>query len=62
MINLDLLFEAGSKAGLTDMEVYVVKNDNFSCKVFEQNVDSYSVSKTQGLSFRGVYEDRKSVV
>ena len=22
MINLDLLFEAGSKAGLTDMEVY----------------------------------------
>lgn len=58
MINLDLLFEAGSKAGLTDMEVYVVKNDNFSCKVFEQNVDSYSVSKTQGLSFRGVYEGK----
>ena len=40
------------------MEIYLVKNDNFSCKVFEQNVDSYSVSKTQGLSFRGVYEGK----
>lgn len=58
MIHFDLLFEAGKQAGLTDMEVYVVKNDHFSCKVFEQNVDSYSISKTQGLSFRGVYEGK----
>lgn len=58
MMNFDLLFETGLKAGLTDMEIYLVKNDNFSCKVFEQNVDSYSVSKTQGLSFRGVYEGK----
>ena len=58
MLNFDLLFETGLKAGLTDMEIYLVKNDNFSCKVFEQNVDSYSVSKTQGLSFRGVYEGK----
>ncbi len=56
MINIDLLFKAGYEAGLTDMEVYLVKNDNFSCKVFEQNVDAYSVSKTQGLSFRGIYQ------
>ena len=58
MINFNLLFKAGYDAGLMDMEVYVVKNDNFSCKVFEQNVDAYSVSKTQGLSFRGVYEGK----
>ncbi|MBQ1786418.1 MAG: TldD/PmbA family protein, partial [Turicibacter sp.] len=58
MMNFDLLFETGLKSGLTDMEIYLVKNDNFSCKVFEQNVDSYSVSKTQGLSFRGVYEGK----
>lgn len=56
MINIDLLFKAGYEAGLTDMEVYLVKNDNFSCKVFEQNIDVYSVSKTQGLSFRGIYQ------
>ena len=58
MINFNTLFEAGHAAGLTDMEIYVVKNDNFSCKVFEQNVDSYSVSVTQGLSFRGLYEGK----
>ena len=58
MINSNTLFEAGHAAGLTDMEIYVVKNDNFSCKVFEQNVDSYSVSVTQGLSFRGLYEGK----
>ncbi len=58
MINFDNLFAAGYEAGLTDMEVYVVKNNKFSCKVFEQNVDSYSVSVTQGLSFRGVYEGK----
>lgn len=58
MINFKTLFEAGYASGLTDMEVYVVKNDHFSCKVFEQNVDSYSVSVTQGLSFRGVYEGK----
>lgn len=58
MINFEMLFEAGRQAGLTDMEVYVVKSDNFSCKVFEQNVDSYSISVTQGLSFRAIYEGK----
>ena len=42
MINFDLLFDEGKKAGLTDMQVYVVKNDQFSCKDFIQNVDAYS--------------------
>ncbi|MDE5977526.1 MAG: TldD/PmbA family protein [Turicibacter sp.] len=58
MINFDLLFEMGTQAGLIDMEVYLVKNDNFSCKVFEGAVDAYSVSKTQGLSFRGIYNGK----
>ncbi len=58
MINFELLFEAGRQAGLSDMEVYVVKSDRFSCKVFEQNVDSYSISVTQGLSFRAVYNGK----
>ena len=58
MINFEMLFEAGHQAGLTDMEVYVVKSDSFSCKVFEQNVDSYSISVTQGLSFRAIYEGK----
>jgi len=58
MLNLELLFKAGNEAGLTDMEVYLVQDENFSCKVFEQVVDSYSVSVTEGLSFRGLYQGK----
>ena len=56
MINLDLLFEAGSKE-LNRYGSLCIKMITFH--VFEQNVDSYSVSKTQGLSFRGVYEGKR---
>ena len=58
MINLKSLFDAGFHAGLTEMEVYLVEDENFSCKVFEQDVDSYSLSVTRGLSFRGLYEGK----
>ena len=58
MIDLKLLFEAGRKAGLSEMEVYLVEDESFSCKVFKQMVDSYSVSVTRGLSFRGLYQGK----
>ncbi|HAX72159.1 MAG TPA: TldD/PmbA family protein [Firmicutes bacterium] len=58
MLNIDLLFEQGRASNLTDMEVYVSVSNSFSCKVFEQAVDSYSVSRTQGISFRGIYEGK----
>ena len=58
MINLKSLFDAGFAAGLTEMEVYLVEDESFSCKVFEQVVDSYSLSVTRGLSFRGLFEGK----
>jgi len=58
MLDFNLLFEKGRQAGLTDMEVYFVEDENFSCKVFEQEVDAYSVSATRGLSFRGIYNEK----
>ena len=58
MMNLELLFEKGTAAGLTDMEAFAVQDETFSCKVFEQEVDTYAVAATQGLSFRGVYQGR----
>ena len=57
-MNTTSLFTAGKQAGLTDMEVYFTRSDNFSCKVFEGNVDSYAVSQTQGLSIRGLFEGK----
>ena len=57
-MNFERLFEMGQQAGLSDMEVYLVEDENFSCKVFEQEVDSYSVSTTKGLSLRGIYQGK----
>lgn len=58
MLDFNLLFEKGRQAGLEEMEVYFVDSENFSCKVFEQEVDAYSVSATKGLSFRGLYNGK----
>ena len=58
MLNFDLLFEKGRQAGLVDMEAYFVEDESFSCKVFEGEVDAYSVSTTRGLSFRGIYNQQ----
>ncbi len=49
------LFQEGLAAGLTDMEVYQQTNGEFEVKVFEQELDSYTVSQSGGLSFRGKY-------
>jgi len=57
-MNFKKLFESASQAGITDMEVYLVEDENFSCKVFEQEIDSYSVSTTKGLSLRGLYQGK----
>jgi len=57
-MNFKKLFEAGHQAGITDMELYLVEDENFTCRVFEQEIDSYSVSTTKGLSLRGLYQDK----
>jgi len=58
MLDYNLLFEKGRQSGLTDMEVYVVEDETFSCKVFEGEVDAYSVAATRSLSFRGLYNEK----
>lgn len=62
MIDFQKLFTAGKEAGLTEMEVYLVENESFSCEVFEQVVDSYSVSSTRGLSLRALYQDKMGYI
>ena len=58
MLDFKPLFEKGQALGLTDMEVYFVEDENFSCKVFEGEVDSYAVSATRGVSFRGILDGK----
>lgn len=55
---IEKLFEEGKKQGLDDMEVYYGGGSSLSLKVFEKELDGYSLSESEGLSFRGVYKGK----
>lgn len=53
-----ILFEKGKIAGLSDMEVYIQGGKEFDIKIFKGEIDKYSISSEEGLSFRGVYNGK----
>lgn len=52
------IFEKGTLAGLKDMEVYYSAGSSLSLKVFEKELDGYSLSESEGLSLRGMYNGK----
>ena len=50
---VDALFARGKELGFTDMEVYQQTGSDFAIRIFQQEVDDYSVSTSGGLGFRG---------
>lgn len=52
------LFQQGKKKGFSDMEVYMDSGEEFQVKVFDGEVDSYTISEGRGLSFRGLYNGK----
>lgn len=52
------VMEYGKSRGFTDMEVYYSAGSNLSIKVFEQKIDNYSLSQSEGVSFRGLYKGK----
>ncbi|HOD92959.1 MAG TPA: TldD/PmbA family protein [Clostridia bacterium] len=52
------LFEQGKKMGFTDMEILTNENESFEVKIYEQQIDSYKVTDSKGMGFRGVYENK----
>lgn len=55
---IEKLFEEGRKQGLSDMEVFYGRGSSLSLKVFEKQLDGYSLSESEGLSFRGIYKGK----
>lgn len=51
---IEKIFAKGREFGLVDMEVFISKNSDFNIRVFNKEIDNYSVSDGEGLSFRGV--------
>lgn len=55
---IDKLFAEGKKQGMKDMEAYYGGGSSLNLKVFEKELDGYSLSESEGLSFRGVYNGK----
>ncbi|MFA5522876.1 MAG: TldD/PmbA family protein [Tissierellales bacterium] len=52
------IFDRGKELGLGDMEVYIQGSKQFDTRIFEGEIDKYSLSDEIGLSFRGVYNGK----
>ena len=54
----DRVFTAGQAAGLEEMEIYVSQSKHFSARVFQKEVDDYTVSVEQGVGFRARFSGK----
>jgi len=55
---IEKLFAEGKKQGMEDMEIYYGGGNSLTLKVFQKELDGYSLSESEGLSFRGVYNGK----
>lgn len=51
------IFESG-KAKFEDMETYIEKTKTIEMSVFNGELDKYNISDTEGMSFRGIHNDK----
>ncbi len=52
------LFTAGAKAGLDEMEIYVSRSQVFNLRVFQTEIDDYSISDVAGIGFRALFKGK----
>lgn len=55
---VDMLFDKGKAEGFLDMEAYISRNKNLNLRVFDEEIDNYSISEEEGISFRGLYNGK----
>lgn len=55
---IEKLFREAYELGLEDVEIYVQESDNFSVKIYEGEIDKYSLSEEFGVSIRGKYDGK----
>ncbi|MFW6268736.1 MAG: TldD/PmbA family protein [Bacillota bacterium] len=52
------LFNKGKKIGFKEMELFQNNSNSFDLRVFNQEIDHYSINEEEGFSFRGEYEGK----
>ena len=59
-MNKQLWMDAAKKAGLEQFEIYEQRHTSTSINVYEQKVDSFSISDCDGIAMRGILFLRRS--
>ena len=54
----DKIFTEAKDMGITELELYYEKENQFSCEIFKGEMDGYKSSTVNGVSVRGLVEDR----
>ena len=50
----EILFEKAKEAGFENSEIYVTNSESLEISIYQQEVESYNLDKSFGLSFRGI--------
>ena len=61
-MNKQAWMDAAKKAGLEEFEIYAQRHTSTSIEVYEQKVDSYTISDCDGIAMRGVYNEKWETV
>lgn len=54
--------ELGLKKGLTDLEIFAVRNKSLKLSVYRNKLDQHVTSDVESVKIRGVYDDKLSTV
>lgn len=54
----DKVIKFGKTKGFSDMEIFYIGGTNLSIKIYNQEIDNYSFSQSEGVSFRGTYNGK----
>jgi PmbA protein len=54
----EAVFKKAELSGFSEYEIYYSSENSFGVQVFEGEIDKYTVSGNQGLSFRGLYNGK----
>ena len=52
------LFKRAEEACFSEYEIYYQAGESLDIEIFKKEVDKYSLNKTIGISFRGIYKDK----
>ncbi len=54
----EMLFKKAEDAGFENSEIYVTNSESLDISIYKEEVESYNLDKSFGLSFRGIINDK----